>query len=250
MEQTTDTTATNEQAPQAPAAPPNLQIGGTDRPAWLPAKFKTEAEFAAAYGELESKLGQLTAGKPAKGADAGPAALLTDGELRAYMEEVTAQGDLSAASRQALIAKGLPEGLVNQHVMGLKAVRNETMASIFDLAGGQERYAQMAEWAKENMDKESLAQFNAAVVSGNPGAARFAVQGLRAQFEASGSAPQTTNPSAARLGGKPSAASGVKMFASMKEQVHAQRDPRYAADPAYRAMVEKAIENSIRAGRY
>jgi hypothetical protein len=43
---------------------------------------------------------------------------------------------------------------------------------------------------------------------------------------------------------------GVKMFATMQEQIRAQADPRYATDPAFRATVERMIDASIKAGKY
>ena len=52
-----------------PAADPTLTIGSESRPEWLPPKFKTPADFAKAYEELEKKQ-STPAADPSKPASA------------------------------------------------------------------------------------------------------------------------------------------------------------------------------------
>jgi len=230
-------------APQAPAAPKSLELGKKDRPAWLPEEYATPEDFRKAHDSLRAKM----AGK------ADDKVLITEGDLQTYMQEVVGAGTLSEGSRKALRAKGFSDGLIDQHVAGLQAIRDGQLQKTFQLAGGQERYGQIATWAAENLSASEQSAYNAAVNSGNAQIVEMAVQGLKARFELAGGgqADPAQRPAPTRLaGGAPSGALGVKMFASMAEQVKAQADPRYAADPNYRAAVEKMIDASIKSGRY
>lgn len=237
-----------EAAPVAEAAPKatSLTVGAApagERPAWLPTKFQKPEDMAAAYQALESKIGapKDKDGKAPEGAGA-----LTEQDLVGYAQEINAAGDLSSASRTALLAKGLPPALIDQHVRGLKAERDRLMESTFAIVGGAEKYAELADWAGKNLDRGALAAFNAAAGSGNPDMVQFAVRGLQAQFLAAGGegAPVTV-PSPKRAAGQrdPNGA-GVRRFKSMHEQAAAQRDPRYKSDPAYRAQVTAMIRAS------
>jgi hypothetical protein len=229
----------------APAsAPRSLALTQTaDRPAWLPPEYKTMEDLAKAHQELRAKM----SGK------ADDKVLVTEQDLQGYMQEVVGSGSLSDGSRRALRAKGLTDGLIDQHVAGLQAIRDGQMNRFMTLAGGAEKYKAMSEWAGATLPAADQASYNAAVNSGNPEIVAMAVQGLKARYELSGGGQTAPTERAAptRLsGGAPAGATGVRMFASMAEQVRAQADPRYNSDPAFRATVEKMIDASIKAGKY
>lgn len=237
--------ATAPQAQPAPQTPPKtLELGkGPERPDWLPAEYKTPQDFRKAHDDLRAKL----SGKE------GEKVLVTEQDLAGYMQEVVGTGALSDASRRQLHAKGFSDGLIDQHVAGLQAIREGQMGKLYAIAGGPEGYAKVAEWANGALSADEQSAYNAAVNSGNPQIAAMAVSGLKARFDlAGGGAPAPEQrPAAVRLsGGAPSGSLGVKMFGSMAEQVKAQADPRYAADPNFRREVEKMIDASIKAGRY
>jgi hypothetical protein len=179
--------------------------------------------------------------------------LVTEQDLQGYMQEVVGSGSLSDGSRRALRAKGFTDGLIDQHVAGLQAIREGQMSRFLTIAGGAEKYKAMGEWAATGLSMAEQSSYNAAVNSGNPEIVANAVQGLRARYELAnaGNDPAAPRVAPTRLsGGAPSGAVGVKMFATMQEQIRAQADPRYATDPAFRATVERMIDASIKAGKY
>ncbi|MBZ5882535.1 hypothetical protein LAX69_24565, partial [Escherichia coli] len=92
-------------------------------------------------------------------------------------------------------------------------------------------------WAASNLTNAELQAYNAQVEGGNLTAAKMAVQGLKARFEAEN-------------GNEPSLLNGVtggdstEVFRSTAELTAAMRDPRYKKDPAYRADVERKLSKS------
>ena len=242
-----DPAAVNTQAPEAQApvgAPKSLELTKpAERPSWLPPEYKTPEDFRKAHDDLRAKM----SGKE------GDKTLVSEQDLQGYMQEVVGTGALSDTSRRALRAKGFTDGLIDQHVAGLQAIREGHMNRFMTLAGGAEKYKAMSEWAGSSLSAAEQSSYNAAVNSGNPEIVAMAVQGLRARYELAGAgapAPTERAPVTRLSGGAPSGAVGVKMFATMQEQVKAQSDPRYASDPNYRATVERMIDASIKAGKY
>lgn len=237
-----DPAAVNAPAP-APAPAKTLELGKKpERPSWLPEEYKTPEDFRRVYDELRAK----QSGKEEK-------TLVSDQDLNGYMQEVISAGSLSDGSRRALRAKGFTDGLIDQYLTGLGAIRENQMNKTFAIAGGAEKYAKMSEWASANLPATDQQNYNVAVNSGNPAIVEMAVAGLKARYDlANGNgdvSPLRQAPT--RLsGGAPSGSLGVRMFASMQEQVRAQGDPRYATDPNYRASVEAMIDASIKAGKY
>lgn len=228
-------------APPAPAK--TLELGqNQQRPAWLPPEYKTPEDFRKAHDDLRAKM----SGK------ADEKVLVSEQDLQGYMQEVVGSGTLSDGSRRALRARGFTDALIDQHVMGLQAIRENQMSRMFNLAGGQERFQQMAQWAGANLSPAEQTSYNVAVNSGNPEIVAMAVQGLKARYELAngGAAPEQRAAPVRLAGGAPSGAMGVRTFGSMQEQVKAQADPRYTIDPIYRREVEKMIDASIRAGKY
>lgn len=232
-------------AVNAPAPAKTLGLGkAQERPAWLPAEYKTPEDFAKGHAELRAKL----SGKPEDQKN-----LVSETDLQGYMQEVVGSGSLSDTSRRSLRAKGFTDALIDQHVMGLQAMRENQMNKMFTVAGGAESFQKMAEWAGTSFSAEERASYDAAVNSGNPQIVEMAIRGLKARYELSGAgvATPTERPAPTRLsGGAPSGATGMRMFATMQEQVRAQTDPRYATDANYRKAVEDMIDASIKAGKY
>lgn len=230
-------TETPEVAPEAPASLELAPPAAEERPEWLDPKFKSPADMAAAYKELERKLGQPAqkpTEKPAdKKADAPAATELTEGELAAYSAEVTASGKLSEASYAALAKKGLPKALVDSHVAGLQALRQSVMDKALGAVGGADGYKKIAAWAVDNLPPEAQRAYNADVNSGDPARVQYAVEGLQARFAAATGAVQP-----ARIHGR-RAPAGAQGFRSKAEQVAAIQDPRYWSDAGYRKEVER-----------
>ena len=105
------------------------------------------------------------------------------------------------------------------------------------MVGGQESYAEMVQWAAENLSESEIDAYNTNVESGDMSLANFAVQGLAARYRSEvGSEPTLVQGDAA------SSSSGA--FQSVAELTSAMRDPRYGKDPAYRSAVAEKLSRS------
>lgn len=221
----------NEMDPLAAAmaeqaqTPEGQQPQATDRPEWLPEKFQSPTDLAKAYTELEKKLSS-------KGAD------LTG--LDQFNAEFAQNGDLSEESIKKITAMGIPEPMVRAYVEGQKAVMQSNINTVMGMAGGEQTYQAMTEWASSNISGEEVDAFNSIMDSGNMANIRMAVAGLKARYE------QANGSSGRLLQGETSGPSGGA-FRSVAEIVAAMKDPRYAKDPAYRADVEQrvALSNAL-----
>lgn len=224
----------------------------------LAGKFKTPEDLEKAYKELESKLGAKGANAPQEGQpqDEGKPeqqnvevtpdnladTLTAKGiDFTALDKEVAATGKLSEESYKALekvgYTKDQVDGYLDKYVHPRTAVTqlhvNEIMASV----GGRESFAQMSEWASQNLNTDELDAYNKAVSSGDKGMVRFAVSALHARYESSvGRDPQLLGGNAPRT--------GAEGFRSMEQVRKAMADPRYSKDPAYREEVYAKMRNS------
>jgi hypothetical protein len=206
-------------------------------------KFKTQADLEQAYTALSAKLGAPAEAPEAIEADAGgkipeapvPAqgteGLLSDEALGRYTTEFIEKGALSTDSFKELAAAGIPQGLAESHLAGLKALQENRVGAIHKAAGGAEEYGQLVAWAQENMNAKQISSYNRAIESGDQEQAVLAAEGLRAR--AFGTTPAGRKPSR-RIVGKPSVVSGVQPYSSQNEMVEAVQDPKYKTSPAFR----------------
>jgi hypothetical protein len=202
---------------------------------------KDEPEADEKKPDEESKDGDKKPDEKAKDEkkDDKAADFLSETDLNRYTEEFTKSGDLSEDSIKELTEKyKLPRSLVDAHLQGLRhtaeAERNKLTADI----GGNEVYEQMGEWARENLSAEEIEAYDKTITGSDLGAAKFAINGLYARYQAAGNVPPKQV-----LQGNASKGSGVG-FRSTQELTHAVGDPRYQSDPAYRAEVEAKLRAS------
>lgn len=158
-----------------------------------------------------------------------------EAKLASFSQEFFTTGKLSDESYKSLEGMGYPKAIVDQFIAGQQAVIAREEQAVYDSVGGKETYASMTQWASQNLGKEEIDAYNAAIGSGNPAQVQFAVKGLQARY-----ASNNREPSLMSGGGK-AAPSG---FRSVAEVVAAMSDPKYKVDPAYRAEVERKIANS------
>ena len=221
-----------------------------DRPAWLPEKFKSPEDMAKAYAALEGKLGGQSNDPPAD-APADPTAepaipddktvtdaLAKDGlSLDEFSAEFNKSGALSEESYAKLLAAGYDKGLVDNYISGQQARASLYEAELKGVAGGTDSYDKMVTWAKATMTAAEIDAYNASVSSSSPDAAKLAISGLKARYEAvNGREPSFVK-------GTPASAT-TDAFASRHEITAAMKDPRYAKDPAYRQQVISKLNRS------
>ena len=154
-------------------------------------------------------------------------------------------GTLSDDMYEQLEGAGLARQTIDSYLDGLRAsagYANEDLTtrqidSVRDSVGGKSEYDKIVGWAGQNLSKEDIESFDNLVSTGNVGAIKLAVNGLKSQYEAAngyegrmytGKAPQTSSD----------------VFRSQQELVAAMSDPRYDADPAYRQDVIEKLDRS------
>jgi hypothetical protein len=232
-----------ESTGNTPATKATVQIDKSDRPAWLPEKFKSAEDLAAAYSALESKLGQpAPAAVPDKPADKTSLEIAPKSEpefnpdtfIDQYTSEFMEKGNLSEDSYKTLAAKGYSKKMVDGFIAGQQAILQQSQAQIFNQVGGEAAYTEMVQWASSNLDKSEIEAFNKAVTSGDGSMIMMAVNGLNARYK------NTQGPKL--LQG--SQQTGQAGFASRSELAKAVADPRYNADPEYRRKVTERLQAS------
>ena len=108
---------------------------------------------------------------------------------------------------------------------------------ILESIGGQENFAAVQSWAKDNLNQDELEAYNREVNSGDYYRARNALQSLYYAYQDNnGYEPDL-------IGGKLSANSS-DVFRSSQEVMAAMSDPRYLQDPAYTQDVQDKLIRS------
>ena len=103
--------------------------------------------------------------------------------------------------------------------------------------GGETEYKNLMDWSKQNLEKSDIKDFNALVGTGNLGAIKMAVNGLKSRYE------NANGYEGRMLSGKSPKTSG-DVFRSQAEVIQAMSDPKYDQDPAYRQDIMEKLDRS------
>lgn len=233
--------------------------GATERPNWLPEKFKSAEDLAKAYSELEKKLSTPKAEAKTEEApkpqtkeqkegespeldepveEAAPKAETSKVDLTPFHNEWAEKGEISEDSFTKLETMGFPKELVQQYISGFQATQAQEAQAIYADTGGQEGYKAMTEWASQNLPAQEIAAYDSMVTGGDVNAARMAAKGLYAQYVAANGQPPKL------ISGTPSRRDANAPFRSSAEVVAAMSDPRYKNDAAFRKDVEERLNKS------
>ena len=235
-----------ENSQNPPVTPEAVPAPTVAKPEHVPEKFwdaaKGEANYEAmakAYAELESKLGgkppaEVVPPVPPTEPETAKAELATKGlDYDALAASFATNGSLTEADYKSLEAVGIPKALADSFVAGQVALAESTRTKGFELAGGEESYTQMVEWAKSALSPSEIDAYNNAV-SGTPAQLELAILGLQAKYKSEvGTQPRLFSGStqAAQTGG----------YQSKAEMTADMRNPQYGKDPAYRAQVQAKL---------
>ena len=212
----------------------DLTYENEKRPEWLPEKFKTAEELSKAYTELEKQYsGRQQETKPEEVKQE-----VENKGLDKFYNEFAETGALTENSYAELAKQGLDRGLVDSYIEGQKLVADTNTKTIQDVAGGQERYAALVEWAGKNLSEAEQKVFNDMVDSGDVETAKFAVQGLMSK------ANVNYSPNQPELFEGTSDVISADVYQSVSQVTDAMNDPRYEKDPAYRKSVEDKLARS------
>lgn len=226
---------------EAPPSDPTTE----DRPQWLPEKFKSPEDMAKAYAELESKLGKPAEPTPPADPAAAPSTdqvadeLATKGlDLSTFSSEFNTKGELSAESYEALEKAGYPRNYVDQYIDGQKAQAALYESEVKSIAGGDQNFSEMVDWAKTNLTPQEIQAYNNAIDSGNREQAKLAVSGIHSKFTAA----RPAEPSLYK--GATSSAQSSEAYESIAQMQKDMANPEYKNDPAFRAKVERKLSRS------
>lgn len=236
------------------------QNNNPERPEWLPSKFESPEAMALAYSQLERKLGSgqqeetqaeeapdyegveqdITELENQVDAQASEVAQVLDKaglDFNNFQDEFMEKGELSDATYQQLQEAGFGRDIVDTWISGQQALAAQMQSQVYNSVGGEQAYAEMTQWAAENLSPAEIEAFNANVESGDTALTQFAVQGLMARYRSEApSEPKLMQGSASdNQGGS---------FNSAAELTAAMSDPRYHKDPAYRQAVASKLARS------
>lgn len=222
----------------------------------LAGKFRDAEELEKAYMELQQKLGQPrgeeTEEAPAPESEKEEEDNVPDeepSEIVSLISEASAEyysneGQLKPETLEKLYEADSKELVAaymqmqqNQPQQEVPDISDRDVMEIKNMAGGEEGYAEMVGWASENMPAEDVQAFDALVATGQMGAIRLAVAGLKSLYQ------EQVGYEGRMLSGK-SAVDTQDVFRSQAEVVRAMQDPRYDNDPAYRQDVYAKLDRS------
>ena len=225
-----------------------------DQQELLAGKFKDAEALEQAYIELQKKLGTNETDTNAE--EAGTEETSEEEELQ---EEVDPIVDLlNVASEEFYNNDGtLSEDTINElsqldssdliaayiEMQGNESqpqavdLSTEDVNAIYSIAGSEESYNNLTNWAADNLPDEYIQAFDSLVDQGDARMVQLAVAGLRAEYE------KNNGFEGQMLTGK-AAQPKVDIFRSQAEVVEAMSDPRYDRDPAYRQDVFAKLERS------
>ncbi len=229
------------------------------RPEWLPTKFKSPADLAAAYAALEAKLGAGT--KPPTAADAGvsaPANGLADtlagkapapatgtpantNPLEGVLTEYTTTGKLGDETKAALKKAGIPDALVDTALKNAAFASQAATDMVMGKFGGSDGYKNAVEKAKSVLNPAEINSYNEIMNSGDYSKMKLAVDWLHGRI---GGNSVPVDPA----GGTVDAFDGGG-FRNDAELLHAQMDKRYGVDPRYTGEVTRKAAAMLQRAR-
>ena len=216
-------------------------------------KYKSAQELEKAYVELQSKLGKNKEETETASAEEQPedtpkmsegATLITDAS-KEYFDNGNklspeTMAKFSSMSSQDLI-KAYMEVSQNpefqQDTAPPAEITTAQINQIKNSAGGEQKYAQIVNWAKTNLPEDQITAFDEVVNTGSVQAIQLAVSGLKAEYD------NANGVEGRMVTGKAPQNSG-DVFRSQQELVAAMNDPRYDRDPAYRQDVIEKLDRS------
>jgi hypothetical protein len=220
----------------------------------LAGKYRDAEELEQAYIELQKKLGSRDEADDPEIDDqveeeeeyeVTPAESL----IQEASAEYYANGGQISDETFARFSEMSSQELVNAYLrLQAEAPQQEAEVQVADLSerdvnsiqnsvGGEQAYANLVQWAAENLPDDYVQAYDNVVESGNVQAIQLAVAGLQREYE------NVVGYEGRVLSGK-AAVGGADVFRSQAEVVRAMNDPRYEDDPAYRQDIFDKLERS------
>ncbi len=242
----------------------SLQVGEqmqAEQEQLLAGKYKNAEDLEKAYVELQKKLGgesdeasettgnsesdesEETSEETQETQEDSPATTLINEAAAEYWDnnqELSEEtiGKLSGMDSKDLLSAYLAAQKANPVEQAPEVdLTDRDISSVQDVAGGKEEYSTLVEWASTNLSQSEVKSFDDLISSGNVGAIKLAVTGLKAQYD------NANGYEGRMLTGKAPKTSG-DVFRSQAEVVKAMSDPQYDMDPAYRQDIMEKLDRS------
>ena len=155
-------------------------------------------------------------------------------------DTISKLGEMSGSDLLSAYLQAQQANPVDQAPAEVKDLTAQDIADVKSAAGGDKEYGELVQWAADNLDKSDVSAFDELISTGNVGAIKLAVNGLKAQYE------NVNGYEGTMLSGKPPTTS-KDVFRSQAEVVAAMSDARYDKDPAYRQdLIEKLDRSDVK----
>lgn len=153
--------------------------------------------------------------------------------LKAEFEET---GGLSEDSYEALEAAGIPRETVDVYLEGISAQIELMQLKAYELAGGEQGYKSLMQWAEKALTQDEIAAFNQTVETNDFRQFSLAVKGLQARYQANYGSYEDN------LSGSQTAV--ADRYNSTAEVMKDMADPRYETDTAFQQKVAAKLQRS------
>lgn len=227
------------------AADPSIVAIDADKPEEPEAPAES-SETPDQAEETESETETADEAEEAEGEAEAPEGAFTAEQYQNYFNEFVENGDLGEESRTEITAKleaaGLPPELLDEYLAGQSARLQSAQQAAFNIVGGEQQYTDMIAWARENLTPEQANAYDMAVA--NPQTAELAIKGLFADFRSA----RGNVPSMRTQGG--TTQQGLAPIRSMHELMKLMDTDDYRNDPAFRADVERRLDQSQKSGQF
>lgn len=235
--------ATPETEVLTPEEQDSLEVGEklvAEHEGLLAGKYKSPEDLEKAYLELQGKLGE-----PKQEVNEEPPERVEKEEVEKpdsdFLDRLwdEANTEYTDETMQEL-SKMDPKELAQMHLKYRSentGVTQQQAEQLKAVAGGEEKYNEMLNWAGKNLDKGEIDMYDSVMTTGNAEAVFFAIQALKYRFD------DASGVEGEMLTGKAPSNSG-NQFKSNAQLIEAMNDPKYDKDPAYRKEVMQKLERS------
>ena len=180
------------------------------------------------------------------------------GDLRKTKETIAKEQDEKSKSvaLDELSKKLLDEGFTESEELTLKAEeagldmrdiklnaydKRDNRNKALEVAGGEETFSQISEWAKESLTAPELAQYNAGLASGNT----FVIEAVKGRYE---KATANVNTEPTIVTGD-SGATSSNFYSNLSEYQADKRSKEYQNSNAVKKAVDDKFNRSFKAGK-
>jgi hypothetical protein len=164
--------------------------------------------------------------------------------LNTFADEYAEKGKLSEDSMSTLVDKaGIPREIVEGYIAGQEALAAQTVSAVtakaFSLAGSQEEYRGLTEWAGTNLSQSEQDTFNDAVNSLNVAQTEQAIRGLIQRRQASEGYEGST------VTGGTVSGSRADVYQDKSGMLSDLADARYHKSADFRSKVDLKVSRSM-----